>query len=111
MAETLDAEVQLRTKELEQRNAEVVLQSEQLEIASRSLQAQDAERRHIARELHDSAGQTLAALGMILSQLSEVSSGDIALVSSCAEECQPTGSSFESGDQNDILLVASSHAG
>ncbi len=89
LAETLDAEVQLRTKELEQRNAEVVLQSEQLrDLSSRLLQAQDAERRHIARELHDSAGQTLAALGMILSQLSEVSSGDIALVSSCAEECQ-----------------------
>ena len=32
---------------------------------------QDEERRHIARELHDSAGQTLAALGMNLAQLAE----------------------------------------
>jgi PAS domain S-box-containing protein len=89
LAETLDAEVRLRTKELEQRNVEVVQQSEQLrDLSSRLLQAQDAERRHIARELHDSAGQTLAALGMILSQLSEVSPGNTALITSCAEECQ-----------------------
>jgi len=32
---------------------------------------QDEERRHIAPELHDSAGQTLAALGMNLAQLAE----------------------------------------
>jgi signal transduction histidine kinase len=35
------------------------------------IQIQDEERRHIARELHDSAGQTLAALGMILAQLAQ----------------------------------------
>lgn len=32
---------------------------------------QDEERRHIARELHDSAGQTLTVLGMSLAQLSQ----------------------------------------
>ena len=32
---------------------------------------QDDERRHIARELHDSAGQTLAALAMNLARLAE----------------------------------------
>jgi PAS domain S-box-containing protein len=63
LAETLDAEVRVRTKE-------VVLQSEQLrDLSSRLLQAQDEERRHIARELHDSAGQILAALGMSLSMV------------------------------------------
>jgi len=33
------------------------------------LRSQDEERRHIARELHDSAGQTLAVLGMNVTQL------------------------------------------
>lgn len=35
----------------------------------RLMKAQDEERRRIARELHDSAGQTLAVLGMSLAQL------------------------------------------
>ena len=58
LAETLDAEVRIRT-------SEVVQQSEQLrDLSSRLLQTQDEERRHIARELHDSAGQILTALSM-----------------------------------------------
>jgi PAS domain S-box-containing protein len=36
---------------------------------TRLMKAQDEERRRIARELHDSAGQTLAVLGMSLAQL------------------------------------------
>jgi PAS domain S-box-containing protein len=36
---------------------------------TRLMKAQDEERRRIARELHDSAGQTLAVLGMNLAQL------------------------------------------
>ena len=72
LSETLEAEVQVRTSELEQRNADVLRQSEQLrELSRRLLQAQDEERRHIARELHDSAGQTLAVLGMNLTQLAQ----------------------------------------
>jgi len=35
------------------------------------MQSQDEERRHIARELHDSAGQTLTVLGMQLARLAE----------------------------------------
>ncbi|MGA2387902.1 MAG: PAS domain S-box protein [Candidatus Sulfotelmatobacter sp.] len=37
---------------------------------TRLMKAQDEERRRIARELHDSAGQTLTVLGMSLAQLS-----------------------------------------
>ena len=66
LAETLDAEVRVRT-------SEVVQQSEQLrDLSSRLLQAQDEERRHIARELHDSAGQILTALGMTLGQAAQI---------------------------------------
>jgi two-component system, sensor histidine kinase and response regulator len=39
------------------------------ELSRRLLEMQDEERRHIARELHDSAGQMIAALGMNLAPL------------------------------------------
>ena len=39
------------------------------QLTGRLLQLQDEERRHIARELHDSAGQMLAALSMTLTPL------------------------------------------
>ncbi len=72
LAETLDAEVRDRTRELEIRSADVVRQSEQLrELSWRLLRTQDEERRRIARELHDSAGQTLTLLGINLSQLAQ----------------------------------------
>ncbi len=71
LAESLDVEVQDRTRELEERNRDVLKQSEQLrELSHRLIQIQDNERRHIARELHDSAGQILTALGMNLAKLS-----------------------------------------
>jgi signal transduction histidine kinase len=70
LSETLDAEVHARTKELELRNWDVEKQSEQLrELSWRLMRTQDEERRHIARELHDSAGQTLTVLGMSIGQL------------------------------------------
>jgi signal transduction histidine kinase len=70
LAETLDAEVRARTRDLEERHAEILRQSEQVrDLSWRLLRAQDEERRHIARELHDSAGQTLTVLGMNLVQL------------------------------------------
>jgi signal transduction histidine kinase/CheY-like chemotaxis protein len=70
LAQTLDAEVRARTRDLEERNAEILRQSGQVrELSWRLLRAQDEERRHIARELHDSAGQTLTVLGMNLAQL------------------------------------------
>jgi two-component system, NarL family, sensor kinase len=77
LADALDTQVQFRTQELQRRNAEILHQSEQLRALSRRLQLiQDEERRHIARELHDSAGQTLAVLGMNLARLSQDASHD-----------------------------------
>lgn len=65
LAESLEAEVCARTSELEKRNVEVLAQSQLVrEFSQRLLQMQDAERRRIARELHDSAGQTLTVLGI-----------------------------------------------
>lgn len=70
LAETLEEKVRERTEELEQRNADVLRQAGQVrELSRRLLHTQDEERRHIARELHDSAGQTLTVLAMSLTQL------------------------------------------
>src|ERR1700686_1499199 len=70
LADDLEKQVRARTQELEARNAEVLQQSEQLrELSNRLLQTQDDERRHIARELHDSAGQIIVALGMNLASM------------------------------------------
>lgn len=69
LAGALDAQVRFRTEELERRNAEALEQSRRMaDLSQRLLQAQDEEQRRIARELHDSAGQTLAALGLTLAQ-------------------------------------------
>lgn len=72
LADSLESQVRARTEELEQRNAENLQQSEQLrELSSRLLQTQDEERRHIARELHDSAGQIVTALGMKIAGIAQ----------------------------------------
>jgi PAS domain S-box-containing protein len=65
LADALDTQVQFRTRELERRNSAL------RELSGRLMESQDMERRRIARELHDSAGQTLAALGMSLAQLAQ----------------------------------------
>ena len=70
LAESLDTQVQDRTRELDKRNQKVLEQSTQLrDLSRRLMQLQDNERRHIARELHDSAGQILAALAINLSNI------------------------------------------
>lgn len=82
LAESLDAQVRDRT-------AEVVRQSEQLrDLSSHLLRAQDEERRHIARELHDSAGQLLTTLGITLSQATDNAPDDGSLFRKYAEESQ-----------------------
>jgi len=70
LAEGLETQVRIRTQELEQRNTEILQQSDQLrELSNRLLRSQDDERRRIARELHDSVGQMVTALGMNLSSI------------------------------------------
>ena len=88
LADALDTQVQFRTRELQRRNTEILQQTEQLRhLSVRLLQTQDEERRHIARELHDSAGQTLAALGMSLAELNEQANGNPALAK-CVEHAE-----------------------
>jgi PAS domain S-box-containing protein len=73
LAQGLESQVRIRTQELEQRNAEILQQSEQLRgLSNRLVKTQDDERRRISRELHDSAGQILTALGLNLSNISEL---------------------------------------
>src|SRR4029077_5389467 len=72
LANQLENEVRLRTQDLEQRNADILQQSEQLrELSNRLLQTQDMERRRMARELHDSAGQILTAVGLNLAGMAK----------------------------------------
>jgi PAS domain S-box-containing protein len=72
LAAGLENQVGVRTHQLEQRNEEVLQQSDQLrELSSRLQQTQDDERRRIARELHDSAGQVLVALGLQLASITQ----------------------------------------
>jgi signal transduction histidine kinase len=62
--EELETRVEQRTAELDQANENL------RDLTARLLHFQDEERRRIARELHDSVGQTLAALSMNLSSVS-----------------------------------------
>lgn len=56
LSESLESEIRARTHELE-------------ELSWHLFQVQDEERRHVARELHDSAGQTLTVLDLDLAEL------------------------------------------
>ena len=72
LAQELESQVQVRTQELEERNAHVLQQTEELrELSKRLLLTQDDERRRIARDLHDSVGQIVAALGMNLTSITQ----------------------------------------
>ncbi len=74
LSQELDGEVHSRTLELQRQNAQLIKMSGEARTLSRHLfEAQDQERRKIARNLHDSAGQTLAFLAMTVHQLMEQS--------------------------------------
>jgi PAS domain S-box-containing protein len=89
LSERLDSEVRARTKELELRNADVTRQAEQLrELSWQMLRIQDDERRHIARELHDSAGQLLTVLAMNLATLTRKAQEKAPELAESAEEAR-----------------------
>ena len=76
--QTLEQQVVLRSSELRAAYAQLQAKEERLrELSSRALLLQEAERRVIARELHDSAGQALTAIRInlqIIAQLAEAGS-------------------------------------
>jgi PAS domain S-box-containing protein len=84
LVQTLDAEVRDRTRELEEQSSQV------RELSWRLLRTQDEERRHIARELHDSAGQTLTMLGMSLAQFAQKTGRKAPELAGDAEQIQET---------------------
>jgi len=89
LADALDTQVQFRTQELRRRNEEVLQQSDQLrDLSARLMHIQDEERRHIARELHDSAGQNLAVLGMTLARLQDDAKHDPARLTKSIKEAE-----------------------
>jgi PAS domain S-box-containing protein len=89
LAASLENQVLSRTSELEQRNNDVLMQSEQLRnLSVRLMETQDHERRRIARELHDSAGQITAALLMNLGRIRRELSASNPKLALLAEETQ-----------------------
>jgi PAS domain S-box-containing protein len=89
LADALDTQVQFRTQELQRRNAEIVQQSDELRnLSGRLMLAQDEERRRIARELHDSAGQNLVALGMSLTRIENDAKRDPARLSESVKDAR-----------------------
>ncbi len=72
LAENLDRQVQARTVELQARNREILRTYESLRtLSTRMMSVQDEERRRIARDLHDSAGQLLVVIDMQLNSLAQ----------------------------------------
>ena len=66
----LERRVIERTSELQEKNTELLDQAEVVrQLSGRLLQMQDEERRRIARELHDSVGQLIAAMSINLSEV------------------------------------------
>lgn len=89
LAESLEEAVQLRTSELRQRNQEILDQAAALRsLTDRLMTAQDEERRRLARELHDSAGQLLAATSITIDTIIRDSYSALPKVSRAAEDCR-----------------------
>ena len=68
---------------------EILSQSEQLrDLSQRLMQIQDEERRHVARELHDSAGQILAALAMNFASIAQPHTGEGSPIAAILKDSQ-----------------------
>ncbi|GAC1622416.1 MAG: hypothetical protein PVS2B2_16410 [Candidatus Acidiferrum sp.] len=70
LRDSLEERIKLRTRDLEEKNDQL------RDLSARLLRSQDEERRRIARDLHDSVGQMVAALtmniGMVLKQVDKL---------------------------------------
>jgi PAS domain S-box-containing protein len=77
--ETLEQRVHERTAELEQARAHL------LELSRRVIELQEKERRAVARELHDEAGQSLTAIKLSLALIAREHGSDPALLNRLAE--------------------------
>lgn len=67
---SLEGVVGERTRELQQANGELSEAKQRLqELSARLIHAQEQERRHVARELHDDTGQALTAIRMNLMEV------------------------------------------
>jgi two-component system NarL family sensor kinase len=91
--EQLDLRIQERTSELTQANKllhneiQKRVQTEEMlrKLSARILTLQDEERRRLGRELHDSAGQLLAALHINLGVIAQKTQGDPSLSARVAD--------------------------
>lgn len=77
----IERTAELQNEVSERKRAELSLR----EIHGRLLRTQDEERRHMARELHDHAGQTLAALSLTLSAIEVSAAKDPSLATLASE--------------------------
>lgn len=74
--ETLESQVEARSMELREALEELQRKEQNLrEISGRAIRMQEAERRGIARELHDSAGQALTAIRIHLQLIGDLLAG------------------------------------
>jgi signal transduction histidine kinase len=89
LSRSLQDQVGDRTAQLERRNREIAEQATALQdLTVRLMSTQDAERRRIARDLHDSAGQLLAVASMSIGRVIGATKKDNAKALDAAQECR-----------------------